>query len=309
MVRYSDEESTLANDRISKADGYHVVPPPITGNFLNPRDDISFAGLYEYAIRKKIIKSKTTKLNADTSKSKTSETVGNTNEVNVEKPKFVNESVVSTPNINKDKVIIEDWNSDDENDVSEVSVNATRQNLSSQAIATSTARKKAINKTNIIKANPVKVNGVNTAKGNAVKSDVKGNWENVVKPSARCEWRPINVLDNVSKDSASMILKRVDYIDAHELAIPGQTATDKESSNPFMAGSLPKTIHLCDSLQSDEDKSLGDDASKQGRIDIGDIDTNAEITLIDETYGRINDIVADEDITLIPKLIIKQLKM
>nr|GEW76733.1 hypothetical protein [Tanacetum cinerariifolium] len=38
-----------------------------------------------------------------------------------------------------------------------------------------------------------------------------------------------------------------------ELAIPGQTETGKESSNPFMAGSLPKTIHLCDSLQSDED--------------------------------------------------------
>ncbi|GKE08402.1 hypothetical protein Tco_1411953, partial [Tanacetum coccineum] len=60
---------------------------------------------------------------------------------------------------------------------------------------------------------------------------------------------------------------------------------------------------------SDNEESLGDDASKQGRIDIGDIDTDAEITLIDETQGRINDIVADEDITLIPKLIIKQLKM
>ncbi|GJU23565.1 putative ribonuclease H-like domain-containing protein [Tanacetum coccineum] len=115
-VRSSDEELTPANDRFSKADGYHVVPPPITGNFLTPRADISFAGLDEYAIRKKIIESKT-----DTSKSKTSETVGKTNEVNIEKPKSVNESVVSTPNINKDKVIIEDWNSDDENDVSEVS--------------------------------------------------------------------------------------------------------------------------------------------------------------------------------------------
>ncbi|GJX91530.1 ribonuclease H-like domain-containing protein [Tanacetum coccineum] len=115
-VRSSDEESTPANDRSSKADGYHVVPPPITGNFLTPRADISFAGLDEYAIRKKIIESKTTDLNT-----KTSETVGNTNKVNVEKPKSVNESVVSTPNINKDKVIIEDWNSDDEDDVSEVS--------------------------------------------------------------------------------------------------------------------------------------------------------------------------------------------
>ncbi|GKF36328.1 hypothetical protein Tco_0113086, partial [Tanacetum coccineum] len=88
-VRSSDEKITPANNRFSKADGYHVVPPPITRNFLTPRADISFAG--------------------------------NTNEVNVEKPKSVNESVVSTPNIHKDKVIIEDWNSDDEDDVFEVS--------------------------------------------------------------------------------------------------------------------------------------------------------------------------------------------
>ncbi|GJS18546.1 putative ribonuclease H-like domain-containing protein [Tanacetum coccineum] len=74
-VRSSDEEITLANDRFSKADGYHVVPPPITENFLTPRADISFAGLDEYAIRKKIIESKIAELNTDTSKSKTSETV------------------------------------------------------------------------------------------------------------------------------------------------------------------------------------------------------------------------------------------
>ncbi|GJY31137.1 ribonuclease H-like domain-containing protein [Tanacetum coccineum] len=108
-VRSSDEESTPANDRSSKADGYHVVPPSITGNFLTPRADISFAGLDEYAIRKKIIESKTTNLNT-----KPSETVGKTNEANSQKPKTIYESV------NKDKVIIEDWNSDDKDDVSEV---------------------------------------------------------------------------------------------------------------------------------------------------------------------------------------------
>ncbi|GKB82457.1 hypothetical protein Tco_0949352, partial [Tanacetum coccineum] len=77
-VRSSDEESTPANDRFSKADGYHVVPPLITGNFLTLRADISFAGLDEYAIRKKIIESKTIELNTNTSKSKTSETVAKT---------------------------------------------------------------------------------------------------------------------------------------------------------------------------------------------------------------------------------------
>ncbi|GJR60290.1 hypothetical protein Tco_1502452 [Tanacetum coccineum] len=88
-----------------------VVPPPITGNFLTPRADISFAGLDEYAIRKKIIKSKTTDLNT-----KISETIGKTNEANTQKSKTVYESV------NRDKVIIEDWNSDDEDDVSEVQI-------------------------------------------------------------------------------------------------------------------------------------------------------------------------------------------
>ncbi|GJZ65678.1 putative ribonuclease H-like domain-containing protein [Tanacetum coccineum] len=39
-VRSSDEENTPENDRFSK-NGYKAVPPPITGNFLTPRADIS----------------------------------------------------------------------------------------------------------------------------------------------------------------------------------------------------------------------------------------------------------------------------
>ncbi|GJU26620.1 hypothetical protein Tco_1165241 [Tanacetum coccineum] len=45
-----------------------------------------------------------------------------TNEVNIEKRKSVHESVVSKSVINRDKVIIEDWNSDDEDDVSEINI-------------------------------------------------------------------------------------------------------------------------------------------------------------------------------------------
>ncbi|GJV33999.1 hypothetical protein Tco_1394399 [Tanacetum coccineum] len=114
-VRSSDEESTPANDMSSKADEYHVVPPPITGNFLTPRADISFAGLDEYAIRNKIIESQTTELNT-----KTSETAGKTNDANTEKTKSASESLVSNPKINRDRVIIEDWNSDDEEEEYEV---------------------------------------------------------------------------------------------------------------------------------------------------------------------------------------------
>ncbi|GJS40931.1 ribonuclease H-like domain-containing protein [Tanacetum coccineum] len=91
-VRSSDEETTPANDRSTKADGYHVVPPPITGNFLTPRANISFAGLDEFTIRKKIIESQTTELNTDTKKK-----------------------------------LSEDWYSDDKDDVSEVSLVKTKE--------------------------------------------------------------------------------------------------------------------------------------------------------------------------------------
>ncbi|GJX85481.1 hypothetical protein Tco_0336255 [Tanacetum coccineum] len=55
----------------------------------------------------------------------------------------------------------------------------------------------------------------------------------------------------------------------------GQTATGKESSNPFMAENLKN--HSSDN----EKKSLGEDASKQGRID----DADVEVTFIDETLN------------------------
>ncbi|GKD80905.1 hypothetical protein Tco_1347744, partial [Tanacetum coccineum] len=74
--------------------------------------------LDEYAIRKKIIELKTSEPKDDTSESKTSETISKTNEVEKSKPK-----------INKDKVIIEDWNSDYEDNVSEVdTVNPVKTN-------------------------------------------------------------------------------------------------------------------------------------------------------------------------------------
>ncbi|GJR77648.1 hypothetical protein Tco_0090013 [Tanacetum coccineum] len=96
---------------------------------------------------------------------------------------------------------------------------------------------------------------VNTVKSTRVNIARPKAEVNTVKASASWVWKQKHEeLDHVFKsNSASKTLTRYDYVDALELAIPGQTATGKESSNPFMAGSLPKTIHLCDSLQSDED--------------------------------------------------------
>ncbi|GJY59638.1 hypothetical protein Tco_0459530 [Tanacetum coccineum] len=51
----SDEESTPANDRFSKADGYHAVPPPITRNFLPQEADNHLQTIYELVNKDKVI--------------------------------------------------------------------------------------------------------------------------------------------------------------------------------------------------------------------------------------------------------------
>ncbi|GKE91317.1 hypothetical protein Tco_1572412 [Tanacetum coccineum] len=54
--------------------------------------------------------------------SKTSETAGQTNDANTKKPKSASESVVSNPKIDRDRVIIEEWNLDDEEEEYEVQI-------------------------------------------------------------------------------------------------------------------------------------------------------------------------------------------
>ncbi|GJZ40577.1 hypothetical protein Tco_0587463 [Tanacetum coccineum] len=83
------------------------------------------------------------------------------------------------------------------------------------------------------KVNTVKANSVNTVKGKRMTSAVGKQGINAVKPTTYWAWRPkIKMINHVYKNTGSCI----------SLATPGQTATGKESSNPFMAGSLPKTI-------------------------------------------------------------------
>ncbi|GKA27812.1 hypothetical protein Tco_0713980 [Tanacetum coccineum] len=195
--RSSDDEHIPKNDIFSK-NGYKAVPPPITGNFLTPRADISFAGLDEYAIRNKIIKSHTTEIN-----NKTGETAGKTNDANTEKPKSVSESVVSNPKINRDSVIIEDWTSDDEERSDWTDV---RPRGSCSPIKRSYYTKPAFRPKDL--KQDVKTFGVKnmtTAGKRAVVNTGKGKLDTDLKKS-RWVWRPKgNYLDHVSKDSGSFM--------------------------------------------------------------------------------------------------------
>ncbi|GJY38892.1 putative ribonuclease H-like domain-containing protein [Tanacetum coccineum] len=105
---YDSEREKHSRARL-EIQGYELALESLESRILvHEKNELAW-GLDEYAIRKKIIESKTTDLNT-----KPSKTVGKTNEPNTQKPKTVYESV------NREKVIIEDWNSDDEDDVSKV---------------------------------------------------------------------------------------------------------------------------------------------------------------------------------------------
>ncbi|GKB77231.1 ribonuclease H-like domain-containing protein [Tanacetum coccineum] len=104
-------------------------------------------------------------------------------------------------------------------------------------------------------------NQVNTA--NVISVNTVGKQGiNAVKPTAYWAWRPkVKMINHVYKNTGFCVCKQFDYVDptgrnkvlnspyfmvkswlVQDQTVLGQTATGKESSNPFMAGSLPKTM-------------------------------------------------------------------
>nr|GEX81196.1 hypothetical protein [Tanacetum cinerariifolium] len=95
----SDEKNSVANDRLKKGEGYHAVPPPLTGNYMPPKPDLSFAGLDDSIYKFKISETVT-------SLAKDEKDTPETSTACVEKPK---EDWSSAP-------LIEDWETDSDDD-------------------------------------------------------------------------------------------------------------------------------------------------------------------------------------------------
>ncbi|GJT31096.1 hypothetical protein Tco_0911371 [Tanacetum coccineum] len=90
--RESDVDDSLVNDRFKTGEGFHVVPPPYTRNYMPSRPDLSFAGLDDYVYKTKVSET-------ETSISKTSKDI-------IENPKTVKPSAP----------IIEEWDTNSKND-------------------------------------------------------------------------------------------------------------------------------------------------------------------------------------------------
>ncbi|GJX45293.1 putative ribonuclease H-like domain-containing protein [Tanacetum coccineum] len=95
----SDGDDNQTNDRFKKDNRYHAIPPPVTGNYMPPLADLSFAGLDDF-----IYSPTTNKTSANVSEVETSITPPSNTSVEMPRVESVRPS----------GVIIEDWVSDDE---------------------------------------------------------------------------------------------------------------------------------------------------------------------------------------------------
>ncbi|GJR89251.1 ribonuclease H-like domain-containing protein [Tanacetum coccineum] len=93
--RESNVDDSPVNDRFKTGEGFHIVPPPYTGNYMPSRPGISFAGLDDSVYKTKV--------------SETETNISNTYKDIIEKPKTVRPSAP----------IIEDWDTDSDNDSTE----------------------------------------------------------------------------------------------------------------------------------------------------------------------------------------------
>ncbi|GKD92543.1 hypothetical protein Tco_1372380 [Tanacetum coccineum] len=101
--RSSDGDDNQINDRFKKDNGYLAVPPPLTGNYMPPFADLSFAGLDDSVYRP----TTANKTGASVSQVEASNTPPSNTSIEMPRVKSVRPS----------GVIIEDWVSDDEEDI------------------------------------------------------------------------------------------------------------------------------------------------------------------------------------------------
>ncbi|GJU82017.1 ribonuclease H-like domain-containing protein [Tanacetum coccineum] len=112
--RSSDVEDSPVNDRFAKVEGMHAVPPPMTGNYMPPKSDF---GIDESNFTYGPKQSKTSESDAKTSDFDSCETNSSVETLeSVPEPVVVEPKVVSQPKVWSDAPIIEEYESDSDDE-------------------------------------------------------------------------------------------------------------------------------------------------------------------------------------------------
>ncbi|GJV53801.1 ribonuclease H-like domain-containing protein [Tanacetum coccineum] len=100
--RSSDGDDNETNDRFKKDNGYHVVPPPLTGNYMPPLADLSFTGLDDYVYS----------LTANNTSACVSQV-----EISITLPSNTSVEIPRVKSVRPSRVIIKDYVSDDDENI------------------------------------------------------------------------------------------------------------------------------------------------------------------------------------------------
>ncbi|GJX13976.1 putative ribonuclease H-like domain-containing protein [Tanacetum coccineum] len=112
--RSSDVEDSPVYDRFAKVEGMHAVPPPMTGNYMPPKSDF---GIDESNFTYGPKQSKTSESDAKTSDFDSCETNSSVETLeSVPEPVVVEPKVVSQPKVWSDAPIIEEYESDSDDE-------------------------------------------------------------------------------------------------------------------------------------------------------------------------------------------------
>ncbi|GJS29028.1 hypothetical protein Tco_0489648, partial [Tanacetum coccineum] len=200
--RSSDGDDNQTNDRFKKDNEYHAVPPPLTRNYMPPLADLSFAGLDDSVYRPTA-----NKTSASVSQVETSITLPSNTSVEMPRVESVRPS----------RVIIEDWVSDDDEDIFQSNDLQATDKPSFKKIEFTNAKieyvkPKQAEKPRITTQNPKRM---------AKKSVLKNMGKNTGQREIRPVWNNVQRINHQNKFVPSAVLTRSGKV---------QVSTAKKSS-------------------------------------------------------------------------------
>ncbi|GJX15963.1 hypothetical protein Tco_0216795 [Tanacetum coccineum] len=199
--RSSDGDDNQTNDRFKKDNGYHVVPPPLTGNYMPPLADLSFAGLDDSVYRPTANKTSASVSQVETSITPPSNT-------SVEMPRV--------ESVRPSGVIIEDWVSDDDEDIFQSNDLQATDKPSFKKIEFTNARNESVKpkqaeKPRITTQNPKRINHQNKFVPSAVLTRSRKVQVSTAKKSSlrattsTSTFRPVNTATHTNRVNVSKL--------------------------------------------------------------------------------------------------------
>nr|GEW92780.1 hypothetical protein [Tanacetum cinerariifolium] len=213
MNKESDLENTFVNDRY--ADGMHVVPPPMIGNYMPSGPDVEIDySKFTYGPKQTSI---------DESDSKPNEYASCESDSSVETTTSMRAPIENEPNVVCEPKVWTDAPIIEEENVKETGTSNHNPKIEKQG------------------ENGRTIKGLGYA-FTRKSCFVRGSFSHLIRDCDFHEKRMAKQAELIkSKNKVTGQREIYQYGTIKELASPKQTALDKDISNPFMAGSLPKT--------------------------------------------------------------------